>query len=125
MSFKTIIIDDSSIQRLATTFLVKNHPHLEFKGDFENPYEGIKAVYEKKADILLFDVLFDDVNSFELLDAIEIPCSIVMNSTWARYEETANQYGIYDFIEKPISKKDFYTKMQKVINRLSLSPNMG
>ncbi|MEM6541086.1 MAG: hypothetical protein AAF634_07975, partial [Bacteroidota bacterium] len=90
MTYKTIIIDDSSVQRLATTFLVKNHPKLEFVGAYADPYEGIQAVYEKRVDILLLDVLIDNVTAFELLDSIEIPSTILINSTWEKYASIAS-----------------------------------
>ncbi len=118
MTYKTVIIDDSSVQRLATTFLVKNHPRLEFIGAYANPYEGIQAIYEKKADILLLDVLIDDINAFELLDSIEIPSTILINSTWEKYASLASSYGINDFLLKPIPKKEFDTKINEITDRL-------
>ncbi len=118
MTFKTIIIDDSSVQQLTSTFLVKNHPRLEFIGAYADPYEGIRAVYEERADILLLDVLIDNTNAFELLDSIEIPSTILINSTWEKYASIAASYGINDFLLKPIPKKEFDNKINEVTDRL-------
>ena len=118
MTYKTIIIDDSSVQRLATSFLVKNHPKLEFIGAYADPHEGIRAVYEKRADILLLDVLIDNTNAFELLDSIKIPSTILINSTWEKYASLASSYGIHDFLLKPIPKKEFDTKINEITDRL-------
>lgn len=118
MKYTTIVIDDSSIQRLATTFLVKNHPQLEFINSYANPYEGIKAIYDQKVDIVFLDVLMDDVDAFELLDSIEINASIIMNSTWSRFAKPAFDYGISDFISKPISKKRFEHSVHKIITQI-------
>ncbi len=118
MTYKTVIIDDSSVQRLATTFLVKNHPRLALIGAYADPYEGIRAVYEKRADILLLDVLIDDTTAFELLDSIEIPATILINSTWEKYKSIALSYGINDFLIKPIPKKQFDTKIDQITLRL-------
>ena len=120
MTYKTIIIDDSSVQRLATTFLVKNHPRLEFIGAYADPYEGLQAVYEKRADILLLDVLIDNTNAFELLDSIDIPSTILINSTWEKYASLASSYGINDFLLKPIPKKEFDSKINTITDRLQL-----
>lgn len=81
MKYSTLVIDDSSIQRLATSVLVKNHPNLELIGSYESPYKGIKAVYDQKVDIVFLDVLMENVDAFELLDNIEINSAIVLNST--------------------------------------------
>ncbi|MDT0541032.1 MULTISPECIES: LytR/AlgR family response regulator transcription factor [Croceitalea] len=118
MKYTTIVIDDSSIQRLATTFLVKNHVALEHIGSYGNPYEGLRAVVDKKADILFLDVLMDDIDAFELLDSVNLNCAIIMNSTWPRFAVKAFDYGINDFITKPIQKPRFEKSVVKVINQL-------
>ena len=107
MKYTAIVIDDSSIQRLATSFLVKNHPQLQLAGSYSSPYEGIKAIYDMKADIVFLDVLMNDVDAFELLDSIEINAAIVMNSTWEKFAKHAFDYGINDFWTKPMPKKRF------------------
>ncbi|MET1260825.1 response regulator [Flagellimonas sp. DF-77] len=120
MSLKTVIIDDSSIQLLATSFLVQNHPKLGLIGAYSNPFEGIQAVYEQKADLLLLDVLIDETNAFELLDAIEIPCTILINSTWERYLDQAKAYGIDHFLMKPIRKQVFVETIDAIAETLRI-----
>jgi len=118
MKYTTLVIDDSSIQRLATTFLVKNHPQLEFIASYANPYDGIKAIYDNKVDIVFLDVLMNDVDAFELMDSIEINAAIIMNSTWPRFAKPAFDYGISDFLTKPISKKRFEQSVCKIISQI-------
>ena len=118
MKYTTIVIDDSSIQRLATTFLAKNHPQLELVSSHANPYDGIKAIYEHKVDIVFLDVLMDNVDAFELMDSIEINAAVIMNSTWPRFAKPAFDYGINDFLTKPISKKRFEQSVTKIIAQI-------
>ncbi len=118
MTFKTIVIDDSSVQRMTTTFLVKNHPRLEFIGAYEDPFEGIRAVHEKNADILLLDALMDTTNAFQLMHSIQIPSTVLINSTLEKYAPITGLYGINDLLHKPISKKAFDNKINTITNRL-------
>ncbi|MDT0608384.1 LytR/AlgR family response regulator transcription factor [Croceitalea rosinachiae] len=120
MKYSTIVIDDSSIQRLATSFLVKNHTKLELIGSYANPYEGIKAIYDYKVDIVFLDVLMDQVDAFELLDSIEINAAIIMNSTWSHFAQPAFEYGINDFLIKPMPKKRFEQAVDKIIKQIQL-----
>lgn len=120
MQYTTLVIDDSSIQRLATTILVKNHPQLKLVGSFQNPFCGIRAVYEKKVDIVFLDVLMDHVDAFELLDNIEINAAIILNSTWANFAVKAFDYGVDDFLMKPMPKKRFEKAVQKAIAQIEL-----
>ncbi|WP_350287785.1 response regulator [uncultured Croceitalea sp.] len=118
MKYPTIVIDDSSIQRLTTTFLIKNNPHLELVGEYANPYEGIKAIYDTKATVVFLDVLMNDINAFELLDSIEIGATIIMNSTWSKFEKSAVHYNVQHFLKKPISKQQFESVVEKAVNNL-------
>lgn len=120
MKFSTLVIDDSSIQRLATSILIKNHPDLELIGSYASPYEGIKAIYDHKVDMVFLDVLMDSVNAFELLDSIEINTAIIMNSTWANFAKKAFDYGINDFLMKPIQKTRFERAVTKIIKEIEV-----
>lgn len=119
MNHKCIVIDDSSVHRLAISFLIKNHPNLQFVGGYSNPYEGIEAIYKHEVDIVFLDILLEDVNAFELLDVIEIPAAIVLNSSWEKFSEKAKAYGIQDFLVKPMQKTDFETTVNGVLQTLS------
>lgn len=118
MKYSTIVIDDSSIQRLATSVLVKNHPNLELIGSYGNPYEAIKVIYDQKVDIVFLDVLMENVDAFELLDNIEINSAIVLNSTWENFAEKAFDYGINDFLMKPMPKKRFDISIDKIVKQI-------
>ncbi len=118
MQYTTLVIDDSSIQRLATTILVENHPKLKLVGSFQNPFCGIRAIYEKKVDIVFLDVLMEHVDAFELLDNIEINAAIILNSTWANFAAKAFDYGVNDFLMKPMPKKRFELAVQKTITQI-------
>ena len=121
MKYPTIVIDDSSIQRLTTTFLIKNNPHLELVGEYAKPYEGIKAIYDTKATVVFLDVLMNDVNALELLESIEIGATIIMNSTWSKFEKSAINYNIQHFLKKPISKQQFERVVEEAVSNLQSS----
>ena len=118
MNYKTVIIDDSSVHRLAISFLVQNHPKLQLIGAYSDPYEGIKAIYEHNVDIVFMDILLDDLNAFELLDQIEIPAAIIMNSSWEKFSSKAGQYGLQYFLTKPMQKSDFEAAVKGVLQAL-------
>lgn len=115
MTYKCVIIDDSSVHRLAISFLIKNHPQLELVGVYANPYEGIHAVYDHKADIVFLDVLMEQIDAFELLDTIEMPATIILNSSWEKFSDKALDYDIQSFLVKPIRKESFEKAVTSVL----------
>ena len=118
MNYKCVIIDDSSVHRLAISLLIKNHPQLDLVGAYNNPYEGIKTIYQENIDLVFLDVLLEDVDSFELLDQIEVPATIIMNSSWNTFSKKALQYDIQHFLDKPIRKQEFDSQIRQVLNVL-------
>jgi two-component SAPR family response regulator len=121
MTYKSIVIDDSSVHRLAISFLIKNHPKLELVGTYADPYEGMEALYRHKVDIVFLDVLLEGVDAFELLDAIEMPASIVLNSSWEKFSNRAQGYGIQNFLVKPMRKDSFETTVNDIIRSLDMN----
>lgn len=107
MSYTTVIIDDSHIQRVATTFLIKSHPQLSVLGDFEDPVEGIHFAQQQKADLLFLDVLYEDVNIFEILEVLHPEMDIIFNSSWAYFKERSGLYRTAGFLEKPMRRNEF------------------
>ncbi|MEM8929505.1 MAG: response regulator [Bacteroidota bacterium] len=118
MKYKSIIIDDSSVHRLAISLLIKNHPKLQLVGAYSNPYEGIEAIYKHNADLVFLDILLEDVNGFELLDAIEIPATVILNSSWEKFSSRAEEYGIHHFLVKPMRKHSFENVVHDVITSI-------
>ncbi|MDC6366052.1 MULTISPECIES: LytR/AlgR family response regulator transcription factor [Flavobacteriaceae] len=118
MTYTTVIIDDSSTQRLVTSKLVSSHPDLKLIGSFANPYEAIKSIYENKVDIVFMDIQMDTVDAFELLDSIEIQPTIILNSTQSRFAITAFDYGISYYLMKPMCKSKFHATVNKAIKQI-------
>ncbi|MEO0571602.1 MAG: response regulator [Bacteroidota bacterium] len=120
MTYKCIIIDDSSVHRLAISFLVKNHPRLELVGAYSNPFDGIEMVFKNKVDIVFLDVLLEDFDAFELLDKIEIPAEIILNSSWEKLLTKAKDYNVKGLLLKPMRKDKFEVAVEKVLKFLDV-----
>lgn len=118
MKYSVIIIDESSVQRLATSILVKNHPKLELIGSYANPYQAMRAIYHQKIDIVILDALMEHEGALELLDNIEINSAIILNSTWSNVAKRAFDYGINDYLMKPMPKKRFVKAIDKIIDQI-------
>lgn len=115
MTYKTVIIDDSAIQLLTTSFLVENHPKLILSGAFQNPYDGLRFALDEKVNFLFLDIHLGNIDAFELLGKIKRPCTILIDSTQNLYLSQGKEYGISHFLTKPISKKEFNQKIDQVI----------
>ena len=107
MHYSTVVVDDSHIQRVATSFLIKSHPALELKAGFECPEEGIRYAIEQKADLLFLDVLYEDQDIFALLDELRPDMDIIFNSSWAHFQKESVRLSAAGFLKKPMRRLDF------------------
>ena len=108
----------SIMLRLAISFLIKNHPNLELVGTFSDPFQGLKAIFDSNIDFVFLDVLLENVNAFQILDYLELPATIILNSSWPKFSLEAKKYGIDNFLVKPIQKSNFETTVNKAISGL-------
>ena len=51
MKLKSIIVDDSSMQRMAVAKLVNNHPHLALVAEYSNAIEAKMALRTMKSTL--------------------------------------------------------------------------
>ncbi len=115
MKFKTVVIDDSNVQRMATSFLVKQHEELELIGDYSDPIAGIEAAITHGADLLILDVLYESFTAFDFLDNLDENTGVILNSAWAEYANRARNYPLTEFILKPMKRSTFAEAVDSII----------
>lgn len=121
MIYKAIVIDDSSIQRLTTTYLVNNHPNLELMGTFASTSAALKTNLLDQAEILFLDTMLNDMDAFEALDKIDFrPAIIMMHSSENNIKENPF-YRITDYLVKPTTRKEFDKVLQRVMAEIGAS----
>lgn len=55
-TIKTIIIDDEELARKVIVKYLEKHPEVEIIEECENGFSGLKAINEKKPDIVFLDI---------------------------------------------------------------------
>ena len=78
MKLKSIIVDDSSMQRMAVAKLVNNHPHLALVAEFSNAIEAKNGLKNNEVDLIFLDVEMPIISGFDLLEALENPPQVIL-----------------------------------------------
>ena len=68
MNLNSIIVDDSTIQRLSIVKLVENHESLNLIAAYSNPLEAKDGLKKHQIDLIFLDIEMPDLTGFELLD---------------------------------------------------------
>lgn len=116
MTLTAIVIDDSSLQKIATSKLIKDNPNLTLIGSFSNPLIGLEAVNHLRPDVLFLDVEMPLLNGFQVLESIQHDCQVIMNSTREEFALQAFEYNhVKDYLTKPMKKQRFEKSVERAM----------
>ncbi len=115
MKLNTIVVDDSSIQRITIAKLISDHPNLLLGGDFSNALEAKNYITNNAVDLIFLDIEMPHITGFDLIDGLKIKPLIVFITSKADYAVKAFDYSALDFLQKPIKKTRFLVAAKKAI----------
>lgn len=100
-----IVEDDPSYQKIISAFVEAND-QLKLIAIVDNSVDAVMAITKKKPDILLLDMEISGLNGLEVLDSLDHqPVTLVISGNSEFKVETLD-FGIVDFIEKPIASAE-------------------
>ena len=115
MKLKCIVVDDSTMQRLAVAKLVKNHPNLTLIAEYSNAIEAKNGLKAHDIDLIFLDVEMPIINGFDLLEALENPPQVILITGKADYAVKAFDYDVTDYLHKPITLARFESSVRRAI----------
>lgn len=111
-----MVVDDSNLQRLSITKLVKDHDSLELVAEYNNGLKTKEALKKLPVDLLFLDIEMPILSGFDLLDNIENKPEIIFITGKTQYAFQAFDYKALDYLQKPVDKKRFDVAVQKAID---------
>jgi len=113
MKLNSIVVDDSSIQRIMISKLVNESTLLNLIGDFSNALEAKNCINNNPIDLVFLDIEMPLINGFDLLDGLKTKPQIIFITSKADYAVKAFDYEATDFLQKPICKERFIKSVKK------------
>lgn len=120
MKLNTIVVDDSSIQRMTIAKLIKEHIHLKLSGDFSNALDAKNYISNHLVDLIFLDIEMPHITGFDLLDGLKVKPQIIFVTSKADYAVKAFDYAAVDFLQKPIKKERFLISVKKAVEMYHL-----
>jgi len=121
LKLKTIVIDDSKLQRKAVVKLIKDHQNLELVADFDNAVKVEKMIRENSIDIIFLDIEMPIINGFEFMDSLVHRPQIILITAKQEYAMQAFDYDVTDYLLKPITITRFNASVKKALLKHSLT----
>ncbi len=115
---KAIIIDDEELARKVIIKYLENHPEIEIGAACENGFTGLKAINEKKPDLIFLDIQMPKIDGFELLELLDEKPAIIFSTAHDEFAIQAFEHSALDYLLKPYSQQRFSEAVKKAVERI-------
>jgi DNA-binding LytR/AlgR family response regulator len=119
MKLKVIIVDDEPMSRSFLERYCEKMGGLEVAGSFEDAGSALVYLHKNEIDILFLDVEMPDVSGFQLLDQMLYLPNVILTTSKTDYAFDAFQYGVADYLKKPITYNRFVEAVTKIKDSLA------
>jgi len=116
VKLKSLVVDDSSLQRLSITKLVKDHPNLILVAEHNNALDTKRELEHSKIDLIFLDIEMPILSGFDLLDNLTEKPEIIFITGKTQYAFQAFNYQAVDYLQKPVSKDRFNIAVEKAVD---------
>ncbi|MDF1576380.1 MAG: LytTR family DNA-binding domain-containing protein [Bacteroidales bacterium] len=118
ITIKAIIIEDERPARDLLQTCLAEYPEIEVLGEYDNGFDGLKAINEIEPDAVFLDVQMPKLTGFELLEVIEHQLQIIFTTAYDQYAIQAFEKNAVDYLLKPFSKVRFREAVSKLKARI-------
>lgn len=115
MKLRSIIVDDSSMQRMAVAKLVNNHPNLALVAEYSNAIEAKNGIKNNQIDLIFLDVEMPIISGFDLLESLENSPQVILITGKPDYALRAFDYDVTDYLHKPITLARFDASVKRAV----------
>ncbi len=115
---QTLIIEDEELARNLLRSYLKDHPDIEIIGECENGFDGVKAINEKKPDLVFLDIQMPKITGFEMIELLDYKPQIIFTTAYDQYALKAFELNAVDYLLKPFSKDRLLAAIEKVKHRI-------
>lgn len=113
-TYKTLIIDDERLARVALRKELSAFPEFEIVGEASSIATAVKEIRELDPDVLFLDIQLSDGNGFDLLEQVEFNGRIIFVTAYNEYATRAFEINAQDYLIKPVSRERLGMVLQKL-----------
>lgn len=118
MTIRTIIVDDEELARQIVREYLAAEQDIEIVAECGNGFDAVKAVNERKPDLLFLDVQMPKLDGFEVLELIGTDVAVVFVTAYDQYAMRAFDAAALDYLLKPFDQARFHTALERVRRRI-------
>ena len=119
LPMRVIVVDDEELARALLRELLAGHPDVEIVAECGNGFEAVKAVTEKKPDLLLLDVQMPKLDGFDVLELVGTDVPVIFTTAYDQYAIKAFQVHAVDYLLKPFGAERLAEALARARSRVA------
>lgn len=112
--YRTLIIEDEKPARELLKAYLEEFEQVELLGEYDNGFDGLKAVNELKPDVIFLDVQMPKLSGFEMLEVLEHNPEVIFTTAYDQYAIQAFEQNAVDYLLKPFSRERFREAIERL-----------
>ena len=115
---RVIVVDDEALARTLLRELLGAHADIEIIAECGNGFEAVKAVTEKKPDLILLDIQMPKLDGFDVLELIGTDVPVIFVTAYDQYAIKAFQVHAVDYLLKPFGAERLADALARARGRI-------
>ena len=115
MKVKCLIVDDEELAIKVLEKFINTFPMLELIGTCDNALETITFLHNTEVDLLFLDINMPELSGLDMLKTLSNPPKVILTTAYSEYALESYEYGIVDYLLKPIKLGRFVKAVNKVV----------
>ena len=117
MQIKCLIVDDEVLAQDVIEKYISTIPTLNLVGKCDNAVEAISFLHNHQVDLLFLDLNMPELSGLDMLKTLSNPPKVILTTAYSEYALESYEYGIVDYLLKPIKLERFIKAVNKVVEQ--------
>ena len=115
MELKCLIVDDEKLAQDVIEKYISSIPTLKLVGKCDNAIDALSFLHNNTVDLLFLDLNMPELSGLEMLKTLSVSPKVILTTAYSEYALESYEYGVIDYLLKPIKLERFIRAVNKVI----------
>lgn len=120
--YTCVIVDDEPAAHLVLVNYIRKEPRLQLVAQCYNIPEAMQYLQQHGADLLFLDIDLPEISGLEFLHTAQVVPSTILTTAYSQYAVESYDYGVLDYLLKPIAWPRFQRAITRFISRQEPAP---
>jgi DNA-binding LytR/AlgR family response regulator len=108
-------VDDEPIAQEILEKYINQIDTLHLVSKCNNAFEALNTLHQEHIDILFLDIKMPSLSGLEMLKTLHNPPKVILTTAFSEFGVESYEYGIVDYLLKPISFERFLKAVNKIV----------